>query len=127
MNFKKLAYEDMGSLDDLLTRDAAINSVQHKPAATEISLTKYYQYNRCIRILDMKTEYLLRVDAVCVDQCLGWKMNECMMDNREESQLRLNSQHLLCWLRSVQVPLGKHFLTFGPTITLLPLQMYSIS
>lgn len=38
-----------------------------------------------------------------------------------------NNKHLLRWLRSVHVLLGKHFLTLGPTITLLPLQMYSIS
>lgn len=36
-------------------------------------------------------------------------------------------QHLLACIMSVHVPLGKHFLTFGPTITRLPLQMYSIS
>lgn len=59
--------------------------------------------------------------------CFRCKMNLCVMANRVESKLGLNSQHLLLWLRSVQVPLGKHFLTLGPTITLLPLQMYSIS
>jgi len=40
---------------------------------------------------------------------------------------RKDLQHLLCRAMSVHVPLGKHFLTLGPTITLFPLQIYSIS
>lgn len=79
----------------------------------------------------IKQTWHLRADYCAQDLSAGGKGK--MKEGRgtggkgNGNETKEDLQHLLACIMSVHVPLGKHFLTFGPTITRLPLQMYSIS